>query len=108
MLEPTQNRLNGSGPERSLSNGAGLGSEWGTVPRGPRMPVSASAGNGGQFPGLRGNRSERGTDHPPCCPDRALPTTRAGRAPVEEKENRSCRTPKTLLRKTFFLRNCLR
>ena len=54
MLEPTQDRLNGSGPERSLANGAGLGSEWRTVLRGPRTPAGASAGNGGQFPELRG------------------------------------------------------
>jgi len=49
MLEPTQYRLNGSGPERSLTNGAGLGSEWRTVLRGPRTPAGASPGTGGEF-----------------------------------------------------------
>ncbi len=55
MLEPTQDRLNGSGPERSLANGAGLGSEWRTALRGPRTPAGAPAGNGGHFPELRGH-----------------------------------------------------
>jgi len=64
MLEPTQNRLNGSGPERSLSNGAGLGSEWGTVLRGPRTPGGASPATGEQFPGLRGPL-RTGADHAP-------------------------------------------
>jgi len=67
MLEPTQYRLNGSGPERSLSNGAGLGSEWRTVLRGPRTPAGASAGNGGQFQVL-GGHLRAGTDHAAWCP----------------------------------------
>ena len=82
MLEPTQYRLNGSGPERSLSNGAGLGSEWRTVLRGPRTPAGASPGTGGQFPETRGNRSEQALITPPDAPDPALPTTPAGRSQI--------------------------
>jgi len=57
MLEPTQDRLNGSGPERSLANGAGLGSEWRTVLSGSRTPAEASPGTRDQFPEARGNCS---------------------------------------------------
>ena len=64
MLEPTQYRLNGSGPGRSLSYSAGMGSEWRTALRGPRTPAGASAGNGGQFPVLR-EPLKTGADHPP-------------------------------------------
>ena len=67
MLEPTQYRLNGSGPERSLSNGAGLGSEWRTVLRGPRTPAAASPATGGQFPVLEGPLRS-GADQAPWRP----------------------------------------
>jgi hypothetical protein len=78
MLEPTQDRLNGSGPERSVSNSAGLGSEWRTVLRGPRTPAGAPPGTRGQFPEARGNRSEEALITRPEDPDPALPTTPAG------------------------------
>ena len=61
MLEPTQYRLNGSGPEHPHGNGVALGFEWRTVLRGFRNPAGASSGTGGQLPELRSNRSEKRT-----------------------------------------------
>ena len=68
MLEPTQYQLNGSGPERSLSNGAGLGSQWRTVRARVSRAASASPGSGGQFPEAGSNPSEQGLITPPGIP----------------------------------------
>ena len=76
MLEPTQRRLNRSGPERSLSNGAGLGSERRTLLRGPRTLAGASPGTGGQFPVL-GGLLRTGADHATSGPH-PIATSRLG------------------------------
>ena len=74
ILEPTQYRLNGFGPERSLSNGAGLGSQRRTVPRGFRSASRASAGPGGQFTEVRSSWAALSGGKDTRCPKTPLMT----------------------------------